>query len=132
MSDADEELGDQQESIQGANLQFDGEQDGVPERELKSRLSKLFMHRGAVRRAYLAKVRYGESSSGVALCLSSDLDSAGETVENVASIFAEMFGTHEHLDILFLSNEQEAELSSRCAAFFDSSLPGRTSPAHEI
>ena len=43
-------------------------------------------------------------------------------VENAGSIFASMFGTNEHLDIVFLDERQEIELLKVCRAFFVGSL----------
>jgi len=37
----------------------------------------------------------------------------------VGKIFAYMFGGHEHLDIIFLSKMQEAELAIVCKPFFE-------------
>lgn len=33
-------------------------------------------------------------------------------------VFSEMFGCHEHLDIIFLDQMQETRLSKSCKAFF--------------
>ena len=44
-------------------VEFVGEQDGPPERELKLRLVMLFENEPSVRRAYLARVRYENAST---------------------------------------------------------------------
>jgi len=111
------------EQVEVTKLQFVGEQDGVPERELKAKLSELFRRCCSVRRAYLAQVSYGEGITEVALCLRADFDSRGDTVERVAGIFSDIFGSHEHLDILFLNQEQEAALSDCCRTFFSAGGP---------
>jgi hypothetical protein len=51
-------------------IRFLGEQDGPPERELKSRLADLFRDCAAVQRAYLSQVDYANGSGRhVALCI---------------------------------------------------------------
>jgi hypothetical protein len=53
-----------------AKVHFICEQDGVPERELKERLVKVFDNQEAVDLAYLATIQYSdEDDYSVALCL---------------------------------------------------------------
>jgi len=62
------------EKIQVPKLRFLGEQDGVPERELKDRLVKFFQCDQSILTAYLARVAYTDPSPlVVALCLRSEL-----------------------------------------------------------
>ena len=105
------------EEIQVPQLQFLGEQDGPPERELKSRLAEFFRRDQSVNTAYLARVAYGDTSLAVTLCLRSQFGPDRGLAEKVGTIFASMFGGHEHLDI-FLSEAQEAELMKVCKPFF--------------
>jgi len=107
-----------QETERGG-IRFLGEQDGVPERELKERLSILFSENGIVHRAYLARVKYGDGTEAVALCLCSRYGPIKNTIDSVGSIFAEMFGPREHLDIVVLDESQEAELATSCSPFFE-------------
>ena len=106
---------------ESGGLRFLGEQDGVPERELKVRLSTLFSEfsENGVHKAYLARVKYEDSTEAVALCVSSHYGAIETTVERVGSIFAEMFGPQEHLDIIVLDESQEAELAMCCSPFFE-------------
>jgi len=104
---------------ESSGLRFLGEQDGVPERELKERLSTLFSENGIVQKAYLARVKYEDSTEAVALCVSSHYGAIETTVQRVGSIFAEMFGPQEHLDIIVLEESQEAELALCCPSFFE-------------
>jgi hypothetical protein len=98
---------------------FVGEQDGPPERELKTRLIAFFQRDASVRSAYLAQVAYRESSAiSVALCLGTQFGRDPGLAEKVGRIFASMFGGREHLDIVFLSDVQEAELAKKCPRFF--------------
>jgi hypothetical protein len=96
------------------------EQDGPPERELKSRLIELFRREKGVRAAYLARVVYADDQeNAVALCLRADR-LGGNVIGKVGEIFAALFGAHEHLDTLFLDEAQEAELAKCCTPFWRS------------
>lgn len=109
--------------MQVAQLVFLGEQDGPPERELKEQLAKLFLSSSTVKSAYLARIAYeSQSTPGVALCLRTESAQDQTLVENAGKIFASMFGTSEHMDIVFLDERQETELLKVCRAFFCSSI----------
>jgi hypothetical protein len=101
-------------------IRFIGEQDGSPERDLKARFIKFFREKPTVQRAYLARTDYGDATgANVALCVKS---SAGEDmglVSDVSAIFAEMFGSHEHLDVLFIRHDQEQQLRVVCTPFYE-------------
>ena len=101
------------------SIRFLGEQDGDPERQLKAALIGTFDEFPNLKRAYLARVSYGESEAfEVALCLSGNEDRA--LVKAAGSRFSELFAGAEHLDILFLNERQEAELQRVCRPFFAS------------
>jgi hypothetical protein len=106
------------EEIQVPQLRFLGEQDGPPEREIKSRLAEFFGRDRSVSTAYLARVAYAEKSVAVALCLRSQFGPDRGLAEKVGNIFASLFGGREHLDIIFLSEAQETELVAVCKPFF--------------
>jgi hypothetical protein len=98
---------------------FVGEQDGPPERELKERLVEFFRRDQSVQIAYLARVVYGDQIAvGVALCLRTQFGPDRGLAEKIGRIFASMFGSHEHLDMVFLTSEQEAALAKTCRPFF--------------
>lgn len=98
---------------------FLGEQDGLPERELKKQLAKLFDSAAWVRAAYLARVSYEEMGPvHVALCASGQPGQNRIFGERVGAIFSSIFGSHEHLDVIWLMPEQEATLASVCRPFF--------------
>jgi len=104
---------------QRAGVRFVGEQDGPPERELKSRLKHYFQPLKAVERAYLAHVAYADCNElAVALCLRTRRTARDVIVRGIASLFADIFGRDQHLDIIFLDRQQEAELEPICAQFF--------------
>jgi hypothetical protein len=102
-----------------ASIRFLGEQDGNPERQLKAALIEAFGKFPRLERAYLARVAYGESEAfEVALCIRGSEDRA--LVKAVGSRFSEIFAGAEHLDIFFLSEQQESELQGVCRPFFTS------------
>src|SRR5690348_14077066 len=90
------------EEFQVSELRFLGEQDGLPERELKFRLAQLFTSSQSVITAYLARVVYPIESHAVALCLRSKFGAELRLIEEVGTIFSSTFATHAHLDIIFL------------------------------
>jgi hypothetical protein len=100
-----------------SSVQFLREQDGEPERLLKSRLVESFARHAGVRRAYLAQIRAGDHV-GVALCISNVGGANRSLAQDIGATFASIFGAHEHLDILFLSDVQEASLERVCSPFF--------------
>ena len=100
-------------------VSFVGEQDGPPERELKEKLAVLFAQLQLVRTAYLVRVRYGEEGPvHVALCVRGQPGQNRMFAERVGRIFASIF-SHEHLDTLWLTPEQEVSLKQVCPAFYD-------------
>jgi hypothetical protein len=101
------------------DLCFIGEQDGPPERVLKERLIDFFKRDQSVQQAYLAKVNFGHNNPiSVALCLRTQFGTDKGMVEKVGTIFASVFGAKEHLDIVFLDDNQEASLVKVCQPFF--------------
>lgn len=117
-------------------VQFLGEQDGPAERELKDQLGTFFQGSSAINTAYLVRVAYGKVSGlNVALCLRAEESSTAlqtrwmqaSVIKSVASIFASIFGSHEHMDIVFVDERQEAELSRVCRAFYVRSADGSSS-----
>jgi SseB protein C-terminal domain len=106
------------QELRHSGLRFLREQDGPPERELKGYLIELFRREKGIRTAYLAQVAYAhDQENAVALCLRADRAS-DEVIGRIGQIFSSMFGAHEHLDILFLSDDQEAQLARCCRAFW--------------
>jgi len=103
------------------HVQFLREQDGVAELLLKNRLIECFKHLGNVQRAYLAQVSMG-NQLGVALCLRNMSGLDKKLVETVGAEFAAIFNAREHLDIIFLTDEQEATLVAVCKQFLGRSL----------
>lgn len=99
-------------------VRFLDEQDGPPERLLKDRLVELFRQDKTISAGYLAKGDFGNGSIGVILGLRTTSGPNKQIVEHVGEIFGLIFAGKEHLDILFLSEAQEAQLKQVCEAFF--------------
>jgi len=109
----------QPQEIRISEVQFFGEQDGVPERLLKDRLTEFFHRDKSVNRAYLARTRL-EGHASVALCVTTQFGADRGLAEKIGAIFGMIFNAHEHLDIIFLSEAQESQLRRVCSTFFDS------------
>ena len=101
-----------------ASAHFVGEQDGEPERLLKNALVAELCALPEVKRAYLAQVEYADGVH-VALCLAAPEN--GLLVERLSSVFARIFSRAEHLDIMFVRPNQEAELERVCPPFYRAS-----------
>lgn len=100
------------------SVEFVHEQDGPIEQQLKQSLEKDLRSAG-VQRAYLVRVSYGNRGSyEVALCLVAREDPA--IVTRLGEVFAGLSGKGMHLDIMFISAEQEARLATVCSPFFAS------------
>ena len=98
------------------DIQFLGEQDGKPERELKTSLSKLLEGWTGVDRAYLATIRNPKSNQdSVALCLVTNAGPDQALVGAVRGIFATQFRDGTALDIAFLKGDQESREIGRAS-----------------
>jgi len=106
------------EQFRVPTVRFVGEQGGPPERLLKDRLCELFRQDKAITAAYLARADIGNGSISVVLGLRATGSPDKRVIEKVGSVFASIFAGKEHLDILFLSEAQEAELTQVCRSFF--------------
>ena len=107
------------QEMQVSEVHFLSEQDGVPERLLKGRLAEFFQRDKSVHRAYLAKMSL-EGRVSVALCIKTQFGVDRGLAEKIGAIFGLIFNAHEHLDIIFLSEQQESQLKRVCSTFFDS------------
>lgn len=101
------------------DLRFVGSQDGPVEDRLKATLADLFAQNGPVDRAYLARVTYGANTeTSVALCIRSSRPHDERLVSQVGLRFSVLFNNLTHMDILFLSREQEREVAAVCDPFY--------------
>ena len=105
-------------SFRAPKIEFLGEQDGTPERELKVEIAKVLKEQPTVMRAYLAMVRYGASSPSVALCLAGKNVAIEKTVLRISEAFQEVFNVDECLEIFCINPSQERKLMKVCEPFF--------------
>lgn len=109
----------QSEELYVARCEFVGEQDGSPERALKEKLADFFRNDGGVSRAYLAKASYdGGKNISVVLGLRTEFGHDKGVVEGVGKVFASIFNAKQHLDTIFLEDDQEDQLTKVCKPFF--------------
>ena len=102
-----------------SKIKFLGEQDGVPERKLKARLADLFSSISSVTRAYLVRIDYGGPEEfNVALCIRIEAELFDDIDMKINKVFADIFRTDEHLDILLLTENREIALSKVCRPFY--------------
>ena len=103
-----------------SQLRFIAEQDGAIEQEFKQKLTDLFRDRKTVTKAYLAAADYGTPATfTVALCLRAFPSPDRALVKSVGGVFASIFCSAEHLDVLFIDNEQEMRLRQVCYPFYE-------------
>ena len=108
------------EELHVREIRFLGEQDGPSEWILKEKLADSFRRYGGINRAYLTRVDFGEgTNAGVVLGLRTQSGPDRGIVENVGAIFSHVFNAEEHLDIVFLTDDQEVQLANVCPAFFE-------------
>ena len=102
-----------------SDVVFLAEQDGQPERELKAELFDLFKKNINLRSAFLVRMRYSDSQDiSVALCLGAMREDP-ELVTSVGAVFHKTFGTDGHLDIVFLTPEQQPEITRVAKPFYN-------------
>lgn len=100
-------------------IRFLAEQDGPSERILKSNLVSFLTSQCWVQAAYLVRADFGEETAQtVALCVKGEPPDRSATVSQIQSIFSAIFNTSQHMDILFLTQPSEKELSLICRPFF--------------
>lgn len=102
------------------HIYFVCEQDGEVEREFKNALLTMLGKYNNLVRAYLARVTYGEDDPAfnVALCFMIENKKDEYLLNEAVNIFESMFGAKEHLDIIFLNQEQELAIRQNCCPFF--------------
>jgi hypothetical protein len=102
------------------DIRFVGEQDGRVEQDLKTRWRPILAQSPAAKRAYLALVSYDRAVTfQPALCIKHERGDDRALAEALSVPFHQTFNSSQALDIMFLSPEQEAELSKVCRAFYD-------------
>jgi hypothetical protein len=101
------------------------EQDGDIERKFKSAVVGTLQRLQIEVRAYLVRVCYDEDvdAFNVAVCYKIGKEKMSEMLlVETANIFKKMFGSKEHIDILFLDHVQEEVLREICCPFYTSPM----------
>ena len=107
------------QELNAGGIHFIGQQDGDIEREFLAKISNVLENASAALSAYLCRVHYGNPNDiNVALCIASSKGESRALIESLSAIFREMFGSQEHLDMLFLNEEQEQQIRSVCSPFY--------------
>ena len=89
------------------------------EQALKVKLTCLFSTEGHVQRAYLVRVSHSsDQSMSVLLAVYTGSAPDVELIGRVAEIFASLFNSDQHLDIVFVTHEQEIKIRTCCSPFF--------------
>ena len=110
-------FGRRTQSLVVGNVTFLCEQDGIPERALKSAIAAKLHSFEVVHKAYLARVDYGDSSrDNVALCLSAPENR--QIADVVGKLFHDEWRSDQFLDIIFLTPDQESLLAKVCQPFY--------------
>src|SRR5690349_6139424 len=96
--------------LQVPDIRFLGEQDGPAEINLKDKFVAFFRRDKSINRAYLARADFGEGTKvSSVLGLRTQFGPDKGMVEKIGSIFASVFNSTQHLDIVFLTDQQEGQ-----------------------
>jgi len=102
-------------------LIFLAEQDGEVERQFKRKLCTVFLKTGKPLRAYLALAQSGQNDMPhVVLCLRIPGKDDFVLLNQCAEVFKEMFAQSQHLDMAFITEQQEQTLRTLCCPFYTS------------
>jgi len=108
------------ETFTPPKIRFVGEQSGPVEDKLKMKFCEVLTQSQTVQSAYLARLSYGESPEySVGLCIRSTVGIDQTLQKRLGQVFTETFRSDEHLDILFIRDEQDQELRKVCKAFYE-------------
>ncbi len=99
-------------------VEFLGEQDGPPERELKAQVISILERFPSVRRAYLARVGYQpDGQTAVAICMYSDHPNVA-VARAIGDAFRALFAKESFVDMFFMSAEQDVDAARVCRPFY--------------
>jgi hypothetical protein len=88
------------------------------ERRFPEALKRAFAEHPEVRRAFLARIRYVERNvEDTALCLGGT--PSDPVLDEVQRIFWALFPKTAHLDVFFVTAEEEERLADVCEPFYD-------------
>ncbi len=122
--DVQKQLSSKPDQMRVPSVHILGEQDGDVEQDLKAQSAE-FLRKASIQcRAYLARVQYGSSNEvNVALLVRlASRDSIELVNSGLGRIFHQIFHKSQHLDIVFVSEEEEANVATLVRPFY-SSIP---------
>ncbi len=100
-------------------LEFLGEQDGENERRLKALLVPLLAQHAHIVRAYLARAGFQpDAPTSVVLCLIGPDQEDLSLLDEIQTAFHTLAPSNAFLDIAFLGDAQEPDVSRVCVPFF--------------
>jgi hypothetical protein len=118
---------DSLERLATSSIEFLGEQDGESERILKHIISPILKNYQSVKSAYLARIKLqGYQQTMVALCIRMNNPAREQLARRLSIVFSKTFSQHEHLDIVFLTDDQELALEKVCSPFYNLGLTNNT------
>jgi len=104
--------------------QFFGPQDGLAAELFEAGFRGAFQALPSVQKAYFCKIRYGnEDANQAALCLVNAIGPSLQVIEALAIVIRRHLDQSYHIDILFLSEQQEIEIAKTCPPFYIALLP---------
>ncbi len=106
------------DQFEAQEVQFLAEKTGRFEDEVKSALLPLLQSRPELRQAFLVAVAYNSSEQSVALCLESSGKDRKTLVEEIRGVFSRVAGTNVHMDIIFLTPEQQGNVLRVAKPFY--------------
>ena len=106
-----------------AQVNFLGEQSGLVEDTFKRDLILEFATRPDIRRAYLARVSFqSDAEPAVALCILSKRPDDQSVVTRVGDIARRRFANDAVIDVLFITEEQDADVRRVCRPFYSAAV----------
>jgi hypothetical protein len=100
-------------------VDFVGQQVGYAEDALKEAFREVFAATPTVHSAYLARIYRGNApKQSVALCVRTAIGVDHKLEDRLGEIFRSRFQPDQHLDILFLLEEEEWRLREVCPPFY--------------
>jgi hypothetical protein len=107
------------QKVTRAATRFIAEQDGPSERDLKSAFVQVFREEPIVERAYLALAEHGDGTGAhITLAIKSSCGENQLLIRRLMSVFSAMFNSREHLDMMFIREDQEHQLRQVCTPFY--------------
>lgn len=95
------------------------EQDGVPERIFKAKLTRQFALTSEVERAYLLRAELDGRMPAIVLALRGDSAQEERIATLLSTVFMGLFQADQKLQTRFINGDEEAQIVGLCRPFFD-------------